>query len=396
MATSELSYDPFDAATNADPYPIYRRLLSERPLYYNPERDLWVLSRFADVQAALNDPTTYSSAGGVRADDLLELAGPSPLTTDPPRHGLMRNVVRPLFAPRVMRSLEPTIERSVERLMRTLEGRTQFDVAKDFAKLVPVTVICHLLGVPVEDARMLKMWADAMLETVPGSPSATPAAWAASASVRAYWLDALRARRSRPAEDILTAVSAAQVDGAVLSVDEQVGICNLIFEAGNATTGSLISNAMLALAGFKDRKAWLVANPDGIAGAIEEFVRWESPVQSLLRTTTRAVALYDTVIPVGARLLLQLGAANRDPRVWDDPDTLDLSRPQRRNLGFGEGIHFCLGAPLARLEAPVALTAFISRYPEYSIISVERFHDVGLRTLGSLVIAVDSCRDRGR
>jgi cytochrome P450 len=388
MATSELTYDPFDAATNVDPYPIYRRLLSEHPLYYNPERDLWVLSRFVDVQAAVNDAATYSSSGGVRVDDLLELVGPSPLTTDPPRHGLMRNVLRPLFAPRVMRDLEPTIAASVQRLLDRLDGRNEFDVAKEFAKLVPVTVICHLLGVPVEDAPMLKGWADAMLETVPGSPSATPVAWAASAAVRAYWLEALEARRSEPRKDILTAVAAASTGTTDLSVDEQVGMCNLVFEAGNATTGSLISNALLALAGFEEQKRWLAANPDGLPGAVEEFVRWESPVQSLLRTTTREVEIHDTVIPAGARVMLQLGAANRDPSVWDDPDRLDLSRPPKRNLGFGEGIHFCIGAPLARLEAPAALSAFLSRYPEYSTVSGKRFHDVALRTLDSLVVRV--------
>ena len=384
-SVAAINFDPFSSESITDPYPTYQRLLAEAPVFHNAERDVWAISRFDDVKGLVQDWERLSSAQGVRIDDLLELAGPSPLTMDPPRHALLRALVRKPFTHRAMASLEPMVERSVNELLDAISGDT-FDAISEFAKLVPVTIICHLLGVPPHDARMLKSWADAMLETVPGVQGSTPEAITGARNLRTYWTNAIDERRAHPGDDILSVLAVSEVHGVPVPLDEQVGMCNLIFEAGNATTGTLIGNALLALATHPGERDWLEATPEAMPEAIEEFLRWESPVQTLMRVTMTPLTLHGTTIPTGSRVLLVLGAANRDPRVWDEPDELRLSRPVQRNLGFGEGIHHCLGAPLARLEAPIALRAFLERFPSYDVVSSERFNDVTLRALRSLQV----------
>ena len=386
--TSYMEFDPFDSANTADPYPTYRWLLDHAPVHYSPSRDFWAISRYEDVKAAIMDHQRYSSAAGVRIDDLLALAGPSPLTMDPPRHGLLRNLVRKPFSVRAVADLNAMVEQNVSRLLsQMLDVGGELEVVSRFAKLLPVAVICELLGVPAEDAPMLKAWADAMLETVPGQVGSTPAAIEGATALRAYWLQALSQRRATPREDILSAIATAIVEEGPLSEDEQVGMCNLVFEAGNATTGTLIANAILALGAHPAQKQWLHLHLDQLPSAIEEFLRWESPVQSLMRVTTQEVHLHGQSIPAGSRVLLLLGAANRDPAVWEAPDQLRLDREVVRHLAFGEGIHHCLGAPLARLEAPIALRAFLNVVPDYEVTSLTRFHDVSMRTLKALTIS---------
>ncbi|MDO8307239.1 MAG: cytochrome P450 [Actinomycetota bacterium] len=381
-----IDFDPFADENTRDPFPTYQRLLAEAPVYHNPHRDFWAISRFEDVKAALMDWDTYSSAEGVRIDSLLELAGPSPLTMDPPRHRLLRNLLRKPFAPRGIYELEGTVDQVVGALLDELADEGEVDVVSCFAKRLPVTIICQLLGVPADQATLLKGWADAMLETVPGQEGSTPEALRGAEQLRNYWLAQLGDRRQAPRDDILTTIATTLVDGEPLSVDEQVGMCNLVFEAGNATTGTLIANSILALGTHRQQKDWLAANPHAINESIEELLRWESPVQTLMRVAKKPVTLHGVEIPAGARVLLVLGAANRDPRVWDSPDELRLERPLVRHLAFGDGIHHCLGAPLARLEAPIALRQFLTRYPGYEVTGVTRFHDVSMRTLKALSI----------
>lgn len=381
-----MDYDPFDASNTEDPYDTYEWLLDQAPVHHNGEREFWAISRFEDVKAGLMDWRRLSSAAGVRIDDLLELAGPSPLTMDPPRHTALRKLIREPFAARAIAEMEPMVERNVIRLLDDLPFGGEIDVVADFAKLLPVAVICELLGVATEDAPMLKGWADAMLETVPGVEGSTPEALDGAERIRAYWIERLGERRRAPRDDILSMLANGTVDGESLPIDEQVGMCNLVFEAGNATTGTLIGNAILALGHDDGQKSWLAANPDRVGGAVEEFVRWESPVQALMRVALEPVELHGETIPPGSRVLLVLGAANRDPRVWDEPNSLKLDRPVQRNVAFGEGIHLCLGAPLARLEAPIALRHFLDRYPSYEVCGTRRLHDVSMRSLKSLTI----------
>jgi cytochrome P450 len=382
----DFTYDPFSPENTADPYPVYQAMLEHAPVYRNDERRFWALTRYDDVRSAILDWQHFSSAEGVRIDDLLELAGPSPLTMDPPRHGVLRNVVRRPFAPRETRALTDRVTDIATALLHANSGRAQFDAVTEFAKLLPVKVIATMMGVADEDTLMLKGWADQMLETVPGVVGTPDAARTAAVNMREYWTDQLRQRGNDDRQDIIASIAAAEVDGDAIGLDEQIGMCNLVFEAGNATTGTLIANALHALATFEAQREWLIANPDLMPQAIEEFLRFESPVQSLLRVTRADLELHDRTIPAGETVLLVLGAANRDPRVWDRPDTLELSRAVQSHLAFGEGIHHCLGAPLARLEAPIAVSLFLETFPNYVVSSVERFHDVSMRTLKSLVV----------
>jgi hypothetical protein len=382
----EITYDPFSPENTADPYPAYQAMLEHAPVYRNAQRGFWALTRYEDVRAAIHDWQRFSSAEGVRIDDLLELAGPSPLTMDPPRHGVLRNVVRRPFAPRETRALAATVADTAASLLHANSGRTEFDAVTEFAKLLPVKVICHMLGVADEDAAMLKGWADQMLETVPGVVGTPEPARVAALNMREYWTEQLRRRRVGEYDDLISAIAVAKVDAEPIPLDEQIGMCNLVFEAGNATTGTLIANALHALATYESERDWLITNPELMSQAIEEFLRYESPVQSLLRVTKVDVVLHGVTIPAGDTVLLILGAANRDPQVWERPDDLDLARPVQSHLAFGEGIHHCLGAPLARLEAPIAVKLFLETYPDYAITSVARFHDVSMRTLKSLVV----------
>lgn len=379
-----MQYDPSSRETQLDPYPAYRRLLAEAPVYRHPELDFYALSRFADVQAAFRDWRLFSSSAGVTVDDLLEITGPSFLTMDPPRHDLLREIVRIPFRPAEIAQLEDRVRTHVRALLDELEGEA--DLVPSFAGSLPIRVICELLGFPPEDEPELRRWSDSILERIPGDPLAPAAAREASAALRSYFEEQLELRRRRPSHDLVGLLTAARIDSKPVPLEEQLGMCFLLFEAGNSTTRSLLGNGILLLARHPGERERLARNPDNVAGAVEELLRFESPVQNMARITTGEVELHGVTIPARARVLLLIGAANRDPREFEDPDRLDLSRRPRRNLAFGDGIHHCLGAPLARLEARVALPLLVERFPDYSVVELERFHDVTQRNLKRLVV----------
>jgi cytochrome P450 len=263
---------------------------------------------------------------------------------------------------------------------------------------LPVLVICDLLGFPAADAPTLKSWGDAILERVPDDDSTPKPAREAAALMRAYFEEQIGARRRRGADgdDLVSVLLRGRVDGGPLTPDELIGHCFLLFIAGNATTAALIGNGTLVLAGYPDERARLVADPALGEQAVEELLRFESPVQNMARATTREVGLHGTTIPAGARVLLLIGAANRDPRSFPDPDRLDLGRRIRRHVAFGEGIHHCIGAPLARLEGRVALGSLVELYPDYEVVEVERFRDVTERSLSRLTISTGLAGRRTR
>ena len=388
-ASAETVYDPFAGPTQDDPYESYAALLERAPVYHNEAHGFFALSRFDDVQAAFRDWRTFSSSGGVTVDELLAITGPSLLTTDPPRHDGLRDVLKHVFRPRAVAALEPLAARIVESLLAEVEAGSEVDVVAVLAKRLPVLVICELLGFPVADASTLKRWGDAILERVPDDRSTPEPAREAAALMRAYFEEQIAARRRGGAagDDLVSVLLRGRVDGEALTEDELIGHCFLLFIAGNATTAALVGNGTLVLARYPEERARLAADPGLGARAVEELLRFESPVQNMGRTTTSDVELHETVIPEGSRVLLLIGAANRDPREFADPDRLDLGRRIRRHLAFGEGIHHCLGAPLARLEGRVALQTLVGRFPAYEVAKVERFRDVTERSLSRLVIA---------
>ena len=380
-----VEYDPF--LFYEDPYPVYRRLRDEAPVYLNRERLIWVLSRFDDVQRAGRDWRTFSSAEGVDIDDS-RLGPGSFLDADPPRHDELRRILHADFAPASLGRLEPLIAAKVDTLVGSLVERGQVDLVGELARRLPVSVVCDLLGAPAEDHPQLERWYADMLYREPGRSEVPEIAEQATREIRGYIVDAVTERLRSPRGDLLSTIAAAHGDGR-LSMDEVDGMCRLLLLAGVHTTSSLIANALMLLEERPGDRRALGADPARIPDAIEELLRYLAPVQSGARVTTGEVEIHGASVPRGERVLLLWASANRDERRFPDPDVLDLGRGPLRNLAFGEGIHFCLGAPLARLEARIAFEALFTRIPEYEIVGpVERhftFLERGIARLPAVV-----------
>ena len=359
-----------------DPYPIYRRLRDEAPLYHDEERDIWAYSRYDDVQSAARDWATYSS-GGIGGNDLdngAELFQPAGdlAGVDPPTHERIRAVLHPAFRPGEVRArFEPVVRAAAIRLIDRFADRGTADFAGELARPLPAEMVCSWLGFPKDDHPQLIDWFGDMLTRVPGQKELPPAALASRDAMHAYIRIAAAERRTAPRDDLLSLMVEAQREQR-LSDDELLGVCVLLFMAGITTTQGLISNSLFHLARFTDQRELLRREPERMAFAIEELLRFEAPLQTLVRTATRDVEAYDAVIPKGARVGLVWASANRDERRWDDPDRLDISREPARHVAFGEGIHHCIGAPLARLEARVAFEELFKRIPEYAVVGPTR------------------------
>lgn len=383
-------YDPYSNAAREDPYPLYSTLREKHPVYNNPEREFWALSRFDDVLSAARDWRTFSSSEGVEMGRYARFFGPGDIVDrDPPRHDQLRKIVGRRFAPSNVAALEPAIRVQAEVLTNKLAGSSQADLAQDFAMPLPINMISELLGLPRDDQGMVFGWVSTMQDRSPGEDRLSDAAHAAMSSVQAYFKELVDWRKKNGrGDDILGDIAEAARNREVLS-DEVPGLCMVLLVAGMETTASLLTNALLLLERHPDQRAGLRELEWRIpSAAIEEFLRFESPVQWLGRVTTREVELHSVTIPAGERVLLLFAAANRDARRFEDPERFDLCRAPDRNLAFGEGIHHCLGAPLARLEARVGLETLLKRIPEYRVNGpVKRYKSHLIRGLASLPVA---------
>jgi cytochrome P450 len=367
--------NPFSHQFHDDPYPTYRWLRDHAPLYRNDALDFWALSRHRDVLAASLEWETYSSAEGTtleRMDPRLFETRPMIIFLDPPRHDRLRKLVSRAFTPRRVADLEPFIRATVTRLLDRVAREGGGDFVTDVSMPLPMEVIFTLLGVPEGDRRQLRAWMDVSLERDADTPVIPERAMIGMAQMMQYWPEFVERLRRTPDDGLVSALLVAEVEGddgrpTRLTDGEIIGFCNLIGSAGNETVTKLLANACVLFARHPDQYRRVLADPGVIADAVEETLRYTSPSQYQGRVTTCDVEWYGETVPRGARILLLTGSANRDEREFDDPDRFDVGRRPEQHLALGQGVHFCLGASLARLESRVALEEFAKRFPCYRV-----------------------------
>jgi len=368
----DLYYDPYDFEIDADPYPIWRRLREESPLYYNDRYDFFALSRFDDVERGLVDWKTYSSAKGtllelIRAD--MEMPPGSMIFEDPPNHDRYRGLMSRVFTPRKMGAIEPQVRQFCARTLDPLIGSGGFDFIKDLGAEMPMRTIGMLLGIPETDQEAIRDSIDEGLRLEEGTMPDPTEMMSGDASAFAEYIEW---RADHPSDDLMTDLLQAEFEdetGATrrLSRDEVLNFVNLIAAAGNETTTRLIGWTGKTLAEHPDQRHDLVEHPDLIPGAIEEVLRFEAPSPVQARHVLTDLEAYGQVVPAGSVMLLLNGSGNRDDRKFPNGDSFDIHRPIDHHLAFGYGIHFCLGAALARLEGRVALDEVLKRFPTWEV-----------------------------
>lgn len=372
-AASDVYFDPYDVELNADPYPMFRRLREESPLYYNEQHDFYALSRFADVDNAIVDYTTFSSARGailelIRAN--IEMPPGVLIFEDPPVHDIHRKLLSRMFTPRKISDLEPKIREFCARSLDPLVGTGKFDFVNDLGAQMPMRVIGMLLGVPEEDQEAARDFANAQMRTEAGKPMDFSAETMLNGEFFGQYIDW---RAQHPSNDIMTELLNAEFEDETGTVrrmrrDELLTYVTVVSGAGNETTTRLIGWAGKVLADHPEQRRALVENPALIPAAVEELLRYEPPAPHVARYVTRDIEYYGQRVPAGSVMMMLIGAANRDHRQFPpDGDVFDIRREPRQHLTFSVGTHYCLGSALARLEGRVALEEILKRFPEWDV-----------------------------
>jgi cytochrome P450 len=369
---SDVYYDPYDVDIDADPYPVFRRLRDEAPLYHNDKYDFYALSRFDDVERGLLDRETYISGRGailelIKAD--IEMPPGVILFEDPPIHTMHRGLLSRVFTPKKMNALEPKIREFCAQSLDPLVGAGRFDFIRDLGAQMPMRVIGMLLGIPEQDQEAIRDRTDAELRTKPGQPMKYSQDRFVTGEAFAEYVDW---RAEHPADDLMTEMLHAEFEDETgttrrLTRDEVLTYVNVVAGAGNETTTRLIGWAGKVLADHPDQRRQLVEDRSLVPNAIEELLRYEPPAPHVARYVSRDVTHYGRTVPEGSVMVLLVGAANRDDRRHADGDRFDIHRDVGQHLTFGYGIHFCLGAALARLEGRIALDEVLQRFPEWEV-----------------------------
>lgn len=367
-----LSYSPFAADVQDDPYPIYAQLREQRPVFRNDHDDLWAISRHADVDAALRDHRRFSSVNGLRIEPAFW--GPdaerffSFVAMDPPKHTRMRALVSHAFTQRRVMALEPRLREIARGYLEPLLEAGSFDMMTDFAGRYPTEVISELVGVPESDRDMLRDLGMAiMYQQDAGATDLPPEAMQAIGTLVGYYTELIIARSRERSDDLVSALLDATEDDDRLTPEEIVGVLILLIGAGIETTMLLLGNAWFAGAQAPDQRAAVFADGSRVDDWISETLRFDPPTQAIARSTSEDVELHGTTIPAQSRVLLLAGSANRDPAVFADPDRFDLDRDVARSLSFGVGRHHCLGSHLGRLEARIALQEIVAAVSDYEV-----------------------------
>jgi cytochrome P450 len=372
VQTSDVYYDPYDVEIDRDPYPTFRRLREEAPLYYNDRHDFYAVSRYDDVERGLVDRATFiSGRGGVLELIKAGIDMPSGIVIfeDPPTHTIHRSLMSRVFTPRKVAALEPQMRAFSAACLDPLVGEERFDLISTFAAQMPMKVIGMLMGIPEADQNSVREQVDANLRTAEGEPMKVSGDGFVTGEQFAEYLDW---RAEHPSDDIMTDLLNAEFEDETgtrrrLTRQEVLTYIEVVSGAGNETTTRLIGWMGKVLAEHPDQRRELVADRDLIPNAIEEILRYEPPAPHVGRCASRDVELHGRVVPEGSAVLFLIGAANRDDARFDDPDRFDIHREIGSHLTFGYGPHFCLGAALARLEGRVALDEILSRFPEWDV-----------------------------
>jgi cytochrome P450 len=398
MAT-EVYFNIWDPEFRANPYPHYAPLLAGPPHILNMGPITFALvARYADVTNALRDHEHLSSVGPPPSPQAYQgrFAGSrNMLGSDPPQHSRLRRLVSRDFTPRRIRELEPRIREIAKDQLDKVEAKGSFDVIADLANVLPVTVIAEMLGVPPELNARFKRWSDTIIggdNNVPGAPQ-PPESIRAIDELGDYFTAEIEKRRTNPGPDLVSALVAAHDEGEVMSAADLLSFVTLLLVAGNETTTNLIGNGMLALGRHPDQLDALKRDSAMLPRAIEEMLRYDGPVQSTVRFTKQPVQLGGTEIPAGAFAMMIVAAADRDPAQFKNPEKFDITRDPNEHVALGEGIHFCIGAPLARMEARIAFEAMLERFPRLRLkdpaIKPTYKGSYFLRGLESLPLAID-------
>ena len=363
-STTAIDWDPFDIELDTDPHPTWKRMRDDAPVYRNDAYDFYALSRHHDVEAAHRDPGTFSSARGT----VLELMGHDLSGTgqmiflDPPEHTELRHLVSRAFTPRRTASLEDRVRDFCAQMLDAQQGRDRFDYLQDFGAKLPSMVISSRLGVPDEDQETFRRHVDGIFHIEPGVGMVNDTSLEAGGQIRRYLVRLMDRRKEDPQDDLLTALAQAGLTRA-----QGTEFASLLLAAGTETVARLLGWAAVVLAEHPDQRAALVDEPSLIPNAVEELLRYEAPSPVQGRWTMRDVELHDTVIPRGSKVLLLTGSAGRDERAYPDADRFDVRRDLHNHVSFGYGIHYCVGAALARLEGRIALEETLKRYPTWDV-----------------------------
>ncbi|OLO36337.1 hypothetical protein BTR23_15820 [Alkalihalophilus pseudofirmus] len=359
-----------------NPYPYFHLLRAEDPVYWSDKWNGWILTRYHDINEALLNPGLTSQrirpSKSMPKEKVLDMVSTFEILSkwmvfnDPPNHTRIRMLVNKAFTPKAVEEMRPFMYEVTDYLLDQVESAKKMDVIRDYAFVLPILVISKMLGLPDEDRDLLKQWSDDLLLLVFGAVKDSDRHERAQKGMQqmaSYLGDVVNDRMKNPKDDLISSLVNAKEKGDVLSKDEIIATCTLLVFGGHETTTNLIANGLLSLISNPQQLKLLKNNPSLIDTAIEELLRYDGPSKAIMRVAKKDVVINGKTIKEGQRLLLMQIAANRDPEVFDNADELDITRKPNTHLGFGKGIHYCLGAPLARLEASVAINQVLKRFP---------------------------------